>query len=288
MARGVRPRPAASWPGAVERLVGRAVLQRLGLGCQQQGTPAAGHRPVEQVLALGEIEGAQRILPVAGAARQVEQGLHRPAEPGVQAQGPLGVVPRRFALTLALGLQEQAVQAELGRIAGAQHGLEDAPGGGPVAAGLGRLGAQEQCQGLVRQRLAGLGGVALGQRPIAGAEGNEAARQRLQPPLLPTAVDKAGDGCRGLPEVAQEPPADQRRGEQQAEQNQAAQHADFGDMAQPLDGDGAGPPGQPVQPGGEDQDGGEIQDGADHCFRSGPASDDLRAASTSATAVSAA
>ena len=76
-----------------------------------------------------------------GAALQFEQCLHRPVELGIALQGALGELARGFRLALALGFQEQAAQAELLGIRRGQHGLEDAPRGGAVAADLGGLRA---------------------------------------------------------------------------------------------------------------------------------------------------
>ena len=91
----------------------------------------------------------ERALPVAGPALQIEQRLDRPVELGVELQRALGELARGLLLALALGLEEQAAQAELLGVGGGQHGLEDAPAGGPVAGELGRLRAQQVGQRLV-------------------------------------------------------------------------------------------------------------------------------------------
>ena len=160
----------------LQRLVGVGILQRLGLGRQQHGAAAGGGRLVDEVLAPRDGQRVERALPVLGAALQIEQRLDRPVELGIELQRALGELARGFLLALALGLQEQAAQAELLGLGRGQHGLEDAPRGGAVAADLGGLRAQQVRQRLVRQRLARLAGVADGERPVAGADGDDAAR----------------------------------------------------------------------------------------------------------------
>jgi hypothetical protein len=55
---------------------------------------------------------------------------------------------------------------------------------------------------LVWQRLASLAGVAQRQRAVAGADGNHAARQRIETALLAPAVEEAADGGRARPQRA--------------------------------------------------------------------------------------
>ena len=156
-------------------------------------------RLVDQAVAAGDGERVERALPVAGAALQVEQRLDRPGELRVERQRALGELARGLRLALALRFQEQAAQAELLGVGRGQHGLEDAARGGAVAGELGGLRAQQVRERLVGQRLARLAGVADGQRAVAGADGDDAARQRIEAALLPPPVQDAADVGRARP-----------------------------------------------------------------------------------------
>ena len=68
-------------------------------------------------------------MPIAGPALQIEQGLHRPGELGIELQGALGELARGLRFAFALGLEEEAAQAELLGVRGGEHGLEDAARG---------------------------------------------------------------------------------------------------------------------------------------------------------------
>ena len=150
-----------------------------------------------ELLPPADRQRVERALPVAGPALQIEQRLDRPVELGVELERALGELARGLLLALALGLEEQAAQAELLGVGGGQHGLEDAPAGGAVAGELGRLRAQQVGQRLVRQRLARLAGIAGGERAVAGADGDDAARERIEPALLAPAVEDAADASPG-------------------------------------------------------------------------------------------
>ena len=189
----------------LERLVGSAILGRLRLRDQQHRAPAIGDGLVDAALPPSDGQGVERALPVAGPALQVEQRLDRPVELGVELERALRELARRLLLPLALGLQEQAAQAELLGVGGGQHGLEDAPAGGAVAGKLRGLRAQQVGQRLVRQGLARLAGIAGGERAVAGADGDDAARQRLEPALLAPPVEDAADPRRARPQPAQPP-----------------------------------------------------------------------------------
>ncbi len=148
---------------------------------------------------LASVERFERAGPVGLLALQVEQGIRRPAELRVQAERPLGVLAGGFPLALALGLEEQAAQAELLGVGARQHGIEYAPGRRAVAGQLGGLGAQQMRQRLVRQRLAGLDGVAGGERAVTGTDRDHAGRQRVEAALVAPLEEERADGGRALP-----------------------------------------------------------------------------------------
>ena len=126
----------------LEGLVGCHVLSGLRLRGQQHCASAVGDGLVDCALPPPDRQGVERTRPVAGSALQVEQRLDRPVELRVEFQRALGELARCL-LALALGLEEQAAQAELLGVWGGQHGLEDAPAGGPVAGKLRALRTQE-------------------------------------------------------------------------------------------------------------------------------------------------
>ena len=60
------------------------------------------------------------------------------------------------------------------------------------------LRAQQMRERLVGQRLARLAGIADGERAVAGADGDDAARERIEPALLPAPVEDSGRPSAGL------------------------------------------------------------------------------------------
>ncbi len=73
----------------------------------------------------------------------------------------------------------------------------------------GGLGAQQMRERLVRQRLARLRRVARGERPVAGADGDDPAGERIEPALLAAAVEIAAERGRAVPDLAQRRPDEQ-------------------------------------------------------------------------------
>ena len=230
-----------------KRLVGVGILERLGLCRQQHRAAASGGRLVDDVLAARDFERMQCGGPILRAALQLEKGFDRPAELGVALQRPLGELAGRFVLALALGFEEQAAQAELLGLGRGEHGFEDAPRGGAVAADLGGLRAQQVREGLMRQRLARLGRIADGECAVAGADGDDAAGERIEPALLTAAIEIAAHRRGAAPGLAQERPRRKGKREHDRKDDERAKHAGLGDVAEPFDGDGARPVGKPVQ-----------------------------------------
>ena len=115
--------------------------------------------------------------------------------------------------------------------------------------------ARSRCvSGSLRQRLARLAGVAGGQRAIAGADGDDAAGQRIEPALLPAPVAGGGrrrPGSTTCGAAATTPAASSPH--QQRQDDEGAEHAGLGDVVLPFDDDRARPVGQPVQAGGDGQ-----------------------------------
>ena len=184
----------------LQGLVGVGILERLGLGRQQHRAAASGGRLFDDVLAARDFERMQCSGPILRAALQLEQRFDWPAQLGIALQRPLGELAGRFVLALALGFEEQAAQTELLGLGRGEHGLEDAPRGGAVAADLGGLRAQQVREGLVRQRLARLGRIADGECAVAGADGDDAAGERIEPALLTAAIEIAAHRCGAAPE----------------------------------------------------------------------------------------
>ena len=156
-------------------------------------------------------ERLQRAGPIRLAALQIEQRVDRPGELGVERDGALGKVARGLRLALALRLEEKAAQAQLLGVGRGQHRFEDAPRRRAVAGELGGLRAQQVRQRLVGERLARLQRGAHGGGPVAGAERDHAARERVEPELLPALGQVAADGRRAVPDVAQDRPGGERR-----------------------------------------------------------------------------
>ena len=126
------------------------------------------------------------------------------------------------------------------------------------------LGAQQMRQRLVGQRLARLAGVAGGQRAVAGADGDDAAGQRIEAALLPAPVQDSGRRRPGSTRFAAAATSTRQQPDQQRQDDEGAEHAGFGDVVLPFDDDGARPVGQPVQARGDDKDAEQERDETDH------------------------
>ena len=115
---------------------------------------------------------------------------------------------------------------------------------------LRRLRAQQMRERLVGQRLARLAGVAGGQRAVAGADGDHAAREASSPRCCRRRLQQAADRAGARPHPAQSRPHQHSDAHQQQQHDEGTENAGLGHVALPLDDDRAGPVGQPVQAGG--------------------------------------
>ena len=102
------------------------------------------------------VEGGDRRPPVAVAGGILEQRLAGPADPRRRLGRLRGEMPGRLVLVLALGLDEQAVQAEEPGVGAAGERLEGAAGARPVAGELRRLRGEQQHQRLRPEQRAGI------------------------------------------------------------------------------------------------------------------------------------
>ena len=109
------------------------------------------------------------------------------AEPRIALHRLLGERARRVVVVAAPRFEEQAAHAEQLGLGTVEHGLEGAPRRVAVAFELGGLRPEQRRQRLARQIAAGDAGIALRQRAVADADGEQPARQRvialLPPPL---------------------------------------------------------------------------------------------------------
>ena len=163
---------------------------------------AAIDRLVER--ALGAFEERQRAGPIAGGAAEFEHGF---AGPGERRTGPhrlFGEGAGAGEIAAPLRLDEQAVQAERLGIGAARHGAESAFGGFAVAGELRRLRVSSSASGSAgAMRLAS----ALCLRAaseIAGADGDEPARDRLVGALAAAAVQQIEQRERRIQHGAQQ------------------------------------------------------------------------------------
>src|SRR5690606_22332385 len=111
-------------------------------------------------------------------------------------------------------------------------------------------------------------GVAHGLGAIAGADGDHAARERLEAALLATAIDDAAEGSRAVPQLAQQRPHEDGDPDHDRENDDGAENRRLDLIALPQEHHLARPVGKPRKAGREQADADEIQDEADHCLAS--------------------
>ena len=158
------------------------------------------------------LERHEALLPVAGARLDGEHGRARPAQRGIDLEGPLGETAAGREIAGMSRLGEETAQAKklgLGRF---EHLLEAAPDAGAVAFQLRRLHFEKLHQGLVVERAGGDLGKARGGERIARTGCDDAARQRLialaRAPETEPGAERAGR--------AEKPP--QHRGDEEERQ----------------------------------------------------------------------
>ena len=170
-----------------KRLVGVAPFQLARLRRQQHGAAAQRHALIDMAVLPGDGQRIERALVVAGARLHVEQRVDAPGEARIALHRLLGESARRVRIVAARRFEEQAAHPEQLRLGTVEHGLEGAPCRVAVASELRRLRPQQRRQRLARQIAAGDAGIALRQRAVADADGEQPARQRvialLPPPL---------------------------------------------------------------------------------------------------------
>ena len=174
----------------------------------------------------------ERAGPIAGSAAKLLHGAARPAERGRGAHSLLGVGARAGQIAAPLRLDIEAVQAERLGVGAARHGAESVFGSVAVAGELRRLRGEKK-----RQRLAGSdaidgSGMQAGSGGIAGADRDQAVRDRLvgtrAAALAPQSADHRG---RAQHEADQHP---ERRQHRQRHQHRTAQNHQRGFDAQAL------------------------------------------------------
>src|SRR5690606_8036911 len=110
-----------------ERLVGIRILERLGLCRENDGATAVGDGLLEMAVALAGGERVECACPVRSPALQLEKRIDRPSELRIEPQRALRDLARCLVLAFALGLEEEAAQAELLGFPRPEHGFENTP-----------------------------------------------------------------------------------------------------------------------------------------------------------------
>ena len=154
---------------------------------QQHGAAAERHVLIDMAVLPGNGERVERALIVAGARLHVEQRVDAPGQARIALHRLLGESARRLGIVAARRFEEEAAHPEQLRLGTVEHGFEGAPCRVAVAPELSRLRPEQRRQRLARQIAAGDAGIALRQRAVADADGEQPARQRvvalLPPPL---------------------------------------------------------------------------------------------------------
>jgi hypothetical protein len=113
--------------------------------------------------------------------------------------------------------------------------------------------------------------VAERERAVAGADGDHAARERIEPARVSPPVEELTDRGRARPYPAQGRPHQHRDTHRQHEDDEGAENAGLGHVTLPLDHDRAGPIGEPMQAGCDAENDDEKSNEARHHLPSGAA-----------------
>ena len=232
-------------------------LQLARLRRQQHGAAAQRHALIDMAVLPGNGQRIERALVIAGARLHVEQRVDAPGEARIALHRLLGESARRVGIVAARRFEEQAAHPEQLRLGTVEHRLEGAPCRVAVASELRRLRPQQRRQRLARQIAAGDAGIALRQRAVADADGEQPARQRVIALLPPPLAQMGGDRRGAREQIAQHRPEQ----DQQRHHGGDRQRADKGGcldlIAEPIDRHAARPVGEPGEPDrrGDDTDG---------------------------------
>ena len=129
--------------------------------------------------ALVAFQQRQRAGPIAGRAAEFEHRLAGPTERWIGPRRFLGKRVRADEIVAAAGLDEKSMQAERLGIGAACHGAKGRIRRFTIAGELRRLRAEKQRQRFSRRDALGFGGVLARGNEIAGADGDQTARDRL-------------------------------------------------------------------------------------------------------------
>ena len=246
-----------------ERLFGIALGDFARHGGGEHGALAVGGGTIDDAPAGVALHGRERSRPVAVAGPIFQHGLAGPGQRrGLQRL--LGVGMGGLGVVAAQRLDVEAAQPERPRLGVVQH-LGEAPlRRGRVARHLGGLGLEQQHHGLALQVAVGFGGVAQGGGLIAGADRDEAVRQRRHAALAPARPGGARQQ-RGHPED-EEDQAPHDRHDGRGDQQRDGAHQRRGLDLPPAEGDqhGAGVVGHPDHAEREQHHDGEIDQHAYH------------------------
>ena len=190
-----------------ERLVGIGGFRLARLRRQQHGAAAeraCRHRHGRCLRAMASVSSA----PSQSPARACMSNSALTPQPSLRIalHRLLGERAGRVVVVAALRFEEQAAQAEQLRLGPVEHGLEGAPRRGAVALELRGLGPEQRGQRLARQIAPRDACIALRLAPVADADGEQPARQRIEALRPAPLVHIGGDGGGPREEIAQQAP----------------------------------------------------------------------------------
>ena len=196
----------------------------------------------------------------AGRAAVVEHRLSRPGEAGRGLGRLFRDQARAVRIVAALRLDIKSAQAQELRVVALGHVAEGALGGGAVAGHLRRLRDQQQ-----RQRIAGrqprrVVGRAARELEIAGADGDQPAREREIAFDRAAVAEEQRDLLGRTQDAAHEGEDDHQRDHQHDEREARHHHRGLDAVAEPGDRDLAGAVGEPGKAGGKHRDRQEERD----------------------------
>ena len=234
---------------------------------EQHGAAAERHLCLDIAVLAGNGERGERAFPIAGAGLHVEQRVDAPACARIGVHRLLGEGAGSVVVVAALGLEEQAAQAEKLRLRPVEHGLEGAPRRGAVALELRGLGFEQRGERLVRQIAPRHARVALRLGPVADADGEQTAGQRIEALAAAALLHIGGHGGGTREEIAQQGPGKHQHRDESGKRQRADEGAGLDLVAKPLDGDRAWPVGEPAEGQGGGNDANDEEEDADHRVR---------------------
>ena len=191
-----RGRKPQRFGGKRQRLVRLRGFKIARFGGEQHGAAPERHVRLDIAMLARHGERGESAFPIALARLHVEQRVHAPAGVRIGAHRLLGKGAGGVVVVAALGLEEQSAQSQELGLRAVEHRLEGAPRRGAVALELGCLRLEQSGEWLVGKIAARHACIALRLGPVADADGEKPAGQRIEALAAAALLPIGGDGGR--------------------------------------------------------------------------------------------